>query len=69
MRLEGKEALERLFRDVQQGQTAYQAILVYDIGRWGRSQHADEAAYLKYTCKRPRISVRYCAEQFQNNDR
>jgi DNA invertase Pin-like site-specific DNA recombinase len=68
LRLEGREALRDLLRDVQLGRAGYKAILVYDISRWGRFQDADEAAYLEYTCKRSGITVHYCAEQFENDD-
>jgi DNA invertase Pin-like site-specific DNA recombinase len=68
LRLEGREALRDLLRDVQFGPPGYKAILVYDISRWGRFQDADEAAYLEYSCKRAGITVHYCAEQFENDD-
>ena len=41
----GREQLRRLIDDVQSGQADFQAILVYDISRWGRFQDADESAY------------------------
>jgi recombinase len=37
------------------------------VSRWGRFQDADESAYYEYLCKRAGISVRYCAEQFEND--
>lgn len=43
----GREQLRRLIEDVQTGQADFQAILVYDISRWGRFQDADESAYYK----------------------
>ena len=45
----------------------FNAILVYDVSRWGRFQDADESAYYEYICKRAGISVHYCAEQFEND--
>ncbi|WP_437225967.1 recombinase family protein [Planctomicrobium sp. SH661] len=63
----GREQLKQLFDDVQSGQADFQAILVYDISRWGRFQDADESAYYEYLCKRAGIEVHYCAEQFEND--
>lgn len=63
----GREALQTLIEDVDSGRADYSIVLVYDISRWGRFQNADEAAYLEYLCTRAGISVRYCAEQFEND--
>lgn len=63
----GRESLRRMIDDVQSGRADYQAILVYDISRWGRFQDADESAYYEYLCKRAGIDVHYCAEQFEND--
>jgi DNA invertase Pin-like site-specific DNA recombinase len=67
LRIEGRNALKQLIADVQNGQTEFQAILVYDISRWGRFQDSDESAYYEYVCKRAGIKVVYCAEQFEND--
>jgi DNA invertase Pin-like site-specific DNA recombinase len=67
LRLQGREALKQLIHDVQSGSADYDAILVYDVSRWGRFQDADESAYYEYLCKRVKISVHYCAEQFTND--
>ena len=63
----GRESLRRMIADVQDGQADFQAILVYDVSRWGRFQDADESAYYEYLCKRAGIEVHYCAEQFEND--
>ena len=63
----GRHALQRLIEDVQNGKADFEAILVYDVSRWGRFQDADESAYYEYLCKRAGISVHYCAEQFEND--
>src|SRR5947209_18657750 len=67
LRLDGRDALKQLIEDVQSGQADFSTILVYDVSRWGRFQDADESAYYEYICKRAGISVRYCAEQFEND--
>jgi len=61
LRIDGREALQRLIREVESGQADFSAILVYDVSRWGRFQDADESAYYEYICRRAGISVHYCA--------
>ncbi len=67
LRLEGREALKQLIHDVQSGDCDFEAVLVYDISRWGRFQDADESAYYEYLCRRSGIRVFYCAEPFEND--
>lgn len=67
LNLDDRQALKQLIEDVQNGSAEYSTILVYDVSRWGRFQDADESAYYEYICKRAGISVRYCAEQFEND--
>lgn len=67
LRLDGRDALKRLIADVEGGTADFEAILVYDVSRWGRFQDADESAYYEYICKRAGIGVQYCAEQFEND--
>jgi DNA invertase Pin-like site-specific DNA recombinase len=67
LRIDGRDALKQLIHDVEQGQAGFTAILVYDVSRWGRFQDADESAYYEYICRRAKINVHYCAEQFEND--
>jgi DNA invertase Pin-like site-specific DNA recombinase len=67
LRLDGRDALKRLIADVEGGRADFEAILVYDVSRWGRFQDADESAYHEYICRRAGIAVHYCAEQFEND--
>ena len=67
LKIEGRDALKQLIDDVEGGVADFDAILVYDISRWGRFQDADESAYYEYICRRSGISVHYCAEQFDND--
>ncbi len=67
LRIEGRDALRQMIDDAKSGDAGYQAILVYDISRWGRFQDSDESAYYEYICKRAGVQVYYCAEQFEND--
>jgi DNA invertase Pin-like site-specific DNA recombinase len=67
LRIEGRCALRQMIDDANSGNAGYEAILVYDISRWGRFQDSDESAYYEYICKRAGIQVYYCAEQFEND--
>ena len=65
--LEGRQALKQLIQDVQSGSRDFDAVLVYDISRWGRFQDADESAYYEYLCRRAGIQVLYYTEPFEND--
>ncbi|MDX6463723.1 MAG: hypothetical protein QOE55_7420 [Acidobacteriaceae bacterium] len=65
--LSGRLGLRELLEEVQSGTADYEAILVYDVSRWGRFQDSDESAYYEYRCKRAHVQVHYCAEQFEND--
>lgn len=67
LRIDGRDALKQLIEDVEKGRADFNAILVYDVSRWGRFQDADESAYYEYICRRAKIEVHYCAEQFEND--
>ncbi len=62
-----RDSLKALIADVQNGTADYEAVLVYDISRWGRFQDADESAYYEFLCRSRGIDVHYCAEQFDND--
>jgi DNA invertase Pin-like site-specific DNA recombinase len=67
LRIDDRDGLQLLVREVQSGSADFQAILVYDVSRWGRFQDADEGAYYEYLCSRAGIRVHYCGEQFDND--
>lgn len=67
LNLDGREALQRLIRDVETGNTDFEHILVYDVSRWGRFQNPEQAAYLEYVCTHAGQRVHFCAEQFDND--
>ena len=67
LRMDGRDDRKSLMLEVQSGAANFQAILVYDVSRWGRFQDADEGAYHEHVCSRAGIRVHYCAEQFDND--
>ena len=46
--LKRRNGLRQLLQDVMGGKPGYEAILVYDVSRWGRFQDADEAAHYEF---------------------
>lgn len=65
--LKHRPGLQRLLADVLAGNLDYEAVLVYDVSRWGRFQDIDEAAYYEFLCRRAGVPVHYCTEQFAND--
>ena len=65
--MRGRPGLTALLRDVVGNSRRFDAILVYDVSRWGRFQDSDEAAHYEFLCKSNGIPVHYCAEQFTND--
>lgn len=65
--LKHRTGLQQLLQDVVRGTSAYQAILVYDVSRWGRFQDTDEAAHYEFLCKSAGVPIHYCAETFAND--
>src|SRR5258708_10572379 len=65
--IQDRDGLQSLMLEVQSGAARFQAILVYDVSRWGRFQDADEGAYHEHLCSRAGIPVHYCGEQFDND--
>jgi DNA invertase Pin-like site-specific DNA recombinase len=59
-----RHGLLSLLRDVESGEARFDAVLVYDVSRWGRFQDPDESAFYEFSCRRAGISVHYCAEHF-----
>lgn len=67
LNLGGRLALQSLLSDVENGSADFEALLVYDVSRWGRFQDPDEAATYELRCRRAGVQVHYCAEQFEND--
>ncbi|RYG99884.1 MAG: recombinase family protein [Alphaproteobacteria bacterium] len=67
LNLGGRLGLQKLLSDVENGTAEFNALLVYDVSRWGRFQDPDEAATYELRCRRAGVQVHYCAEQFEND--
>jgi DNA invertase Pin-like site-specific DNA recombinase len=52
LRIIDRPGLTNLLRDVVTRRHGFQAVLVYDVSRWGRFQDSDESAYYEFLCKR-----------------
>lgn len=67
LQIKGRDALQAMLHDVLAPERPFDAILVYDISRWGRFQDTDESAYYEFLCRRAGVQVHYCAEPFEND--
>ncbi|MYM25484.1 recombinase family protein [Duganella sp. FT135W] len=64
-----RSGMLRLIHDVTAGTGVdFDAVLVYDVARWGRFQDPDESAHYEFICKNAGIKVIYVAELFANDD-
>lgn len=62
--IERRPGLRSLLADVLARSTPFEAVLVYDMTRWGRFQDTDESAHYEFICKSGGVRVVYCAEPF-----
>lgn len=62
-----RDGLKRLLQDVMTG-APYSTILVVDVSRWGRYQDPDQAAHYEFMCREAGVQVRYCAEEFPDDE-
>ncbi|HEY4090419.1 MAG TPA: recombinase family protein [Luteibacter sp.] len=65
--MERRPGLSRLLRDINEGHTVFDAVLVLDVSRWGRFQNTDEAAFYEFLCWKSGVRVLYVAELFDND--
>lgn len=62
--LKGRDALKQLLSDTLAAQRKFDAVLVYDVSRWGRFQNPDQAAHYEFLCRQAGVRVVYCGEPF-----
>ncbi len=67
LRLENRPGMQQMLADAQSEASGFDTILVYDISRWGRFQDQDEAASLEFACRKAKVQVHYCMDQFVND--
>ena len=65
--LSTRSGLKQLLADAVVPDPGFQAVLVYDVSRWGRFQNPDQGASYEYMLEMAHIRIHYCAEQFQND--
>jgi len=65
--IKNRSGLACLLQDVITAEANFNAVLVYDVSRWGRFQDSDEAAHYEFLCKSAGVPVYYCAEQFPSD--
>ena len=64
LRYENRPGMQKMLADAQSADAGFDTILVYDISRWGRFQDQDEAAALEFECRKAKVQVHYCMDQF-----
>lgn len=67
LRYENRPGMQQMLADAQSAASGFDTILVYDISRWGRFQDQDEAAALEFECRKAKVQVHYCMDQFVND--
>lgn len=67
LRLAGREGLKALLADVIGGAPGYEAVLVYDVSRWGRFQDVDQGAHYEFLCRTAGVRIIYTAELFDED--
>jgi DNA invertase Pin-like site-specific DNA recombinase len=65
--LKGRYGLQQLLRAVLHPDRDFDAILVFDVSRWGRFQDPDQGAHYEFICRQAGLTVAYCAEPFEND--
>jgi DNA invertase Pin-like site-specific DNA recombinase len=65
--IRGRAGLQKLLADVQAGDPGFEALLVYDVSRWGRFQDADESAHYEFLCRSAGVRMVYVTEPFDND--
>src|SRR3546814_14256008 len=53
--IKGRSSLQQLLADIDKGNADFEAVLVYDVSRWGRFQDPDDAAYYELRSEERRV--------------
>lgn len=64
----GRHSLQQLLSDVEQKKINIQAVLFYDVSRFGRFQNSDEAAYYSFLFEKNGVDLIYCSEPIPTKD-
>ncbi|CDH07945.1 Site-specific recombinase, resolvase family [Xenorhabdus bovienii str. oregonense] len=64
----GRLALQKLLNDVIYRNIEIQAVLVYDVSRFGRFQDIDEAGYYNHIFKMNGVDIIFCAEHIPTKE-
>lgn len=67
LNIRNRHSFGELIKLVESGSADFEAILVYDVSRWGRFQDTDESSHYEWVCKTAGIKIHFCAEQFDND--
>lgn len=62
-----RKSFNKLIQDVITKKINIEALLVYDVSRFGRFQDSDEAGYYSYLLKSHGVKIIYCAENIPDN--
>lgn len=65
--LKRRAGLKALLADVMEAAAPVDAILVYDVSRWGRFQDPDQGAHYEFLCRDAGVAVIYTAEAFASD--
>ena len=64
---EGRDAFQRLMADAQKARSDFDAVLVYDVKRFGRVD-TDEAGHYRFLLRKAGVEVIYVSEGFNGDD-
>ena len=67
LHLKGRAGLQQMLADILSRKPGFDAVLVYDVSRWGRFQDTDESAHYEFICRSAGVQIHYCAELFDND--
>jgi DNA invertase Pin-like site-specific DNA recombinase len=67
LNIRGRPELRRLLADAASANHGLDALLIFDVSRWGRFQDHDESAHYEYLLRQAGIAVIYVAEPFDND--